>query len=1238
MLAILLFLAVFFLERYQSLNEEPGKIQERFQTCVTESFRDVAWEVRNLQEKFFKNEKELSFWKDGLQLVQTSDKNDIALFVLRKDSMLFWSDSKVIFPADFFRNSPRGDFIVKLKTGWYGFHCQQEGPYLFAGSYLIKNEYLLQNEYLVNGYSGRFEFPQDVCLSLTPGKFPIFSGSHNYLCSLIFIPKEAGHQELAAVHQGQKGQGVPLNVIFLVFFLGLIFLLRAIFLAHTAVDWFGKRRNLQFLSFLTIVLILRVLQFLFRFPAELCQSALFDPSWYSSSVWLPSLGDFVINALLGVAMVLAFFTNKSSSQKLPGRSHGNRIFRGLIVGSMVLIFFEAAGYFITDLVINSSLPLNLKNISALIAESGFGFFIIAAVLFILWKLSHEAFTYVFSLSLERPWLLVSSGISIILNMLVFQVLHRPLNYPAVLLFTGYFLVYGYLLNRENMKLSIQISLFFLCFFAVFATVILNQANRQKEGEKRNLLAVKLASRRNPVTEEMYDQLERRILTDSLLRGRLQPGAGEQQPGTDSLISYLKAQYFRDYWRKYNVQITLCDTSKNLLVQPRNVSINCNSYFSGIINKSGEETVLPNLFFLDNGLGKEYYLAILTGSDFGLSGPVPTLFIEINSKNDYPDPGYPGLLMDNTRIDIPNLSDYSYGLYENGRLVHAVGSYNYSIGLNQYGNYSKNGTLFKEDEMVHYQYRINPSTSLLISKKKESFLSRITPFSYLFILFALISLVAGGLVNFPKTYHLIPRSLRTRLHISLIGILVVAMAAIGVVQVLNITGINSKKNADNLRERALSVLVEIQHKYGAEQEIPGNGSIDLEDFLIRLSNIFFTDINFYDAEGTMISSSRPQIFEEGLVSGRMDPEAYKSLVVDRNSILIHHESIGTMQFNSAYLPLYNDQNNLLGYINLPYFSRQDELKKEISSFLVTFINIYILLILFGIFITILISNYITAPLALLAGKMSRLRLGKVNEKITWNPHDEIGQLVTEYNRMVDELGRSAAMLAQSEREMAWRGMARQVAHEIKNPLTPMKLSAQYLQKAWNDKAPDWDKRLARFTATLVEQIDALSAIATDFSDFAKISEVAVKKVDLVEIARFSLSLYEGASEIRYELFTGADHAMVLADRSQLIRVFTNLLNNAMQAIDDKQGGLIRVTLVVDKEDIVVAVSDNGTGISPGRADKIFEPDFTTKTGGMGLGLAIVKGIVEGIHGTISFTSEEQKGTTFVIKIPAYVEPV
>ncbi len=1237
MLAIFIFLTVLFLERYHSYKEEPGKIYVRFQECITESVEEVSREVNDLQETFLNKAGRFSSWTNELQKINTGNRNNIALFVFSNDSLLFWSDNKIIFPNDFSRKSPRGDFILKLKTGWYGFHCRKAGAFVFAGAYLIKNEYPLQNDYLVNGYAGRFDFPQEVALSLTPGKFPVYAGDHHFLCSLIFTAKDTGQNNPVQSRLDHDRQGVPPNFIFLFFLIGVAFLLRGIYLALTLVNWFEEKRILLPLSFFAIVLILRVLQFVFRFPAELYQSDLFGPSWYSSSVWLPSLGDFTLNTFLAVTLVLAYTSDHSFSDFHVSGSKKTRFFQGLVILLFVLLIFWVARYFITDLVINSSLPLNLKNISALIPESGYGFFIISAVLFILWKLSYKAFIYLSGLSLKLPWILGYAGISIFLNIFFFYLCGMPVDYPIMLLFAGYFMSFVYLLYRTKTHFSIQVFLFFLCFYTVFATIILNQANRQKENEKLNLLAVKLASRRNPVTEEMYDQLERRILTDSLILNSLQPGSGGKHLSADSLIAYLKTQYFRDYWRKYNVQITLCDTSKNLLVQPRNVRINCNSYFSGIINKSGEETVLPNLYFLENGLGKEYYLAILTGTDFGITGQVPTLFIEINSKNDYPDPGYPGLLMDNTRIDLPNLSDYSYGLFENGRLVHAVGSYNYSNGLTRYKNFSKSGFLFTEDQMVHYQYRINQSASLLISKKEESFLTRITPFSYLFILFALITLVAGSMVNFPKAYHIVPRSLRTRLHISLIGILVVAMAAIGVVQVLNITGINSKKNADNLRERALSVLVEIQHKYGAEQEIQGNGNTDLEDFLIRLSNIFFTDINFYDTGGTMISSSRPQIFEEGLVSERMDPEAYKNLVVDRKSVLIHHESIGTMQFNSAYMPLYNDQNNLLGYINLPYFSRQDELKKEISSFLVTFINIYILLILFGVFITVLISNYITAPLALLAGKMSKLRLGKVNEKITWNPHDEIGQLVTEYNRMVDELGRSAAMLAQSEREMAWRGMARQVAHEIKNPLTPMKLSAQYLQKAWNDKAPDWDKRLARFTATLVEQIDALSAIATDFSDFAKISEVVVKTVDLEEIVRFSLSLYEGAFEIRYEFETRVDHPTVLADRSQLIRVFTNLLNNAMQAIGDKHQGLIRVTLTRDNEDIVVAVSDNGAGISPDRADKIFEPDFTTKSGGMGLGLAIVKGIVEGIHGEISFTSEEEKGTTFVIKIPAYVEP-
>jgi nitrogen fixation/metabolism regulation signal transduction histidine kinase len=274
--------------------------------------------------------------------------------------------------------------------------------------------------------------------------------------------------------------------------------------------------------------------------------------------------------------------------------------------------------------------------------------------------------------------------------------------------------------------------------------------------------------------------------------------------------------------------------------------------------------------------------------------------------------------------------------------------------------------------------------------------------------------------------------------------------------------------------------------------------------------------------------------------------------------------------------------------------------------------------------------------MLAGKMSQIRLGMVNEKITWKQHDEIGQLVSQYNRMTEELGRSAEMLAKSERESAWREMARQVAHEIKNPLTPMKLSAQYLEKAWNEKAPDWDQRLARFTKTMVEQIDALSVIASDFSDFAKMQAVVFAKTDMEEVIRFVLSLYRDTTSIRYEFQTNVTGCFVSGDRSQLLRMFTNLLNNAVQAIGDRQDGIISIHIIKELNQLVVTISDNGCGIPSERADRIFQPDFTTKTSGMGLGLAIVKGIVEGMNGDITFTSVDQKGTTFSIKFPVIEE--
>jgi len=333
-----------------------------------------------------------------------------------------------------------------------------------------------------------------------------------------------------------------------------------------------------------------------------------------------------------------------------------------------------------------------------------------------------------------------------------------------------------------------------------------------------------------------------------------------------------------------------------------------------------------------------------------------------------------------------------------------------------------------------------------------------------------------------------------------------------------------------------------------------------------------------------------------------------------------------------MPIYNDRNVLLGYLNLPYFARQDDLKREISTFLMAFINIYVSLIIIGFFVALIVSNYITRPLRLLTIRLGNLTFGKSNEKLEWRRNDEVGKLVQEYNRKIDELAKSAEMLAQSERESAWREMARQIAHEIKNPLTPMKLSVQYLQKSWEEKSSDWEQRISRFTATMIEQIDSLSFIASEFSDFARMPDPKNERLDLNEIIRTTSILYRNIANIQIIIDSNVTEALISADRKQLIRVFTNLFNNSIEAIGEEKDGRILVHLKTSENWHFITITDNGSGIPPEQAGKIFQPNFTTKSGGMGLGLAIVKNIIISSGGEISFQSGQETGTVFTISFP------
>lgn len=1103
----------------------------------------------------------------------------LSIQIYNNDSLLFWSDNSVPIEMDHMNKAPDREFVKKLGNGWYDIQTIRKKDTLIKGFILLKHEYSFQNDYLKNQFNSDFSLPPGTSISLNRNSHPVFSQEGKFLLSLIFPPGNLKTDE-------NKTQTI---IFFLSFLAGMILILTYVYKRYIKYSSYFPHKFLFPLSFFFVVVLLRLLQFYTQFPEPLYKTELFGPAYFSLSGFLPSLGDLIINAILLVFTSYVFYLEWPAIKPL-GMSRSKKIM--IIISTIFLLCsgLYIVCYFLYNFILNSSVPLNLRDISNLSPVSLFGFFII-------WSLWASYFLI--------SWRLIQN-LKLLLG------------------------------KKPNHKPSIALTISFLIIISSITTLESNLSNAYKEKEKRKILAIKLASTRNPVTEILFSQIEKNLLTDPRLASIVTSEniTGGTMPD-DSLNKIVKSHFSNDYWTRYNFQITLCTEKKNLQVQPQGYIIGCNEYFIENLKTYGKSTSADHLFFLDLGYGNENYLAIIPLiNEKSESGQDAQIFIEINSKYIYKDLGYPELLIDRKLLDFPDISDYSYAFYQSGKLLHRIGKYAFCFDLSHYLKNSEKLPFFDFDGMNHYHYQINATNDLIISKKQNSFLSTISPFSYLFLFLGFTSFVFICVIRVNKLNQLSIRSLRGRLQTSTISILLISFIIIGLVVIVNIIRITSNKNTDFLTEKTMSIFVEIQHKFGTSDNLRESGTIDLENLLVKLSNVFFSDINIYDPNGKIIASSRPQVFDESLISDQINPVAYWNLRHEKSSIFIHKENIGNYSYNSAYVPLYNDRNELLGYINLPFFSRQDDLNKEISSFLVAFINVYLLLILLGALIAYLISKYITAPLQILSSKIEHIQIGIVNEKIDWSRNDEIGHLVEAYNRMVVELEHSAEKLAQSEREGAWREMAKQVAHEIKNPLTPMKLSVQYLQKAWDEKAQDWDIRLKKFTKMLVDQIETLSEIASNFSNFAQMPLPVNEKLNLTEVLKSTLEIYRHLEKIDLKILSPSEDPLIFGDRKQLIQVFTNLLNNSTEAIGKENQG--RITIRIEREGIcwIIRFTDSGGGVAPDQADKIFQPYFTTKTSGMGLGLAIVKGILQGMNGNISFTTVPGEGTTFNITLPVY----
>lgn len=440
----------------------------------------------------------------------------------------------------------------------------------------------------------------------------------------------------------------------------------------------------------------------------------------------------------------------------------------------------------------------------------------------------------------------------------------------------------------------------------------------------------------------------------------------------------------------------------------------------------------------------------------------------------------------------------------------------------------------------------------------------------------------------------------------------------------------------LRKKAQYVQMALQNMYFWDLGLSSANTASLNIDLRDMSFVYETDIHVYDLNGRLIGTSAPQLFDMGLLPEHVAPEPFFS----GNTMMVQHEQIGEVRYLSAYTEFINGNYAKIGYVALPHFISQSEMTTHVENFIVKLLPLYIILLLVAILIVWGISHMLTSSLGVVSEQLKKYHLGEKGEHIDYEFSDEVGEIVTQYNQMMDALAESTERLARSEREMAWRTMARQVAHEINNSLTPMKLTLQQLQRTKGTER--FDDYFNHSTELLIDQIDNLSHIAQSFSSFAKMPEVNPTKVDVAaKLHAFITMMRNNPYDIPIR-YVGPEHGvMAMADAEQITQVFTNIVRNAFQAMEGRPDSDIIIILKnanmktieeeelnPDKQWIKISFSDNGPGIPAEMQEKVFVPNFTTKNTGAGLGMPISKNIVEGSGGKICFQTSE-KGTTFFV---------
>lgn len=1149
-------------------------------------------------------------------------------YIFQNGQLFYWSDHRYVPNYKELSKSKESKLLSvengKYITNFIAFNYQGNKVEIFSLINLY-HRFRNENDYLKNGYNNQIFItePNAISNDQSEQKFLNITDDKGAFLFSILPPQV----------EKINSPNIPTNTLFLLAISIILF-------GFYIFVWISRlRKKHQFgrsfillafyLFFVRLVMLANSIPFIFY------ESSVFNPKFLTINELAPSLGDLLLNSfvifILVVYLVLHFYRSTLYYKLFKTSKLLQSIVSVLLVSTTVIITFFCYRnlcniYEKSQYILDLALSISFSSLKI----ATLGLYLLLSVIFFL------SMHLIISLFLRFNKLLKEGILKWLIGSIigfVFILFFDQIRWIYIIAELYFLVIYLNQFPRFFYSFKYKTTIYFFTGAFVFALIgiyVIHAEELKKDFFDKQNFGQKYLAENDLLGEGLFPRVIQTIKQDTAIKQAI----SRQTLAREQTQQIIKNKHLDLYFDRYDTEVLAFDkngSSLDISEGSQNLA-----FYESTYRQTPYKTANPDVYFINdvgNNFIKQYLLFIPINENGVLLG---NIVLDLKIRDEFAQSVYPELLLDKKFTQTPDTKNYSYAIFDkSNHLIFSSGSYNYVrklpiTALADSMLYEKGIQL---NDFSHVGKIGQNGRKIVISAKYQVWRNIFSNFSFLFLLSVLFIIIVMGLyaINYGFRNININFSTKIQLYLNAAFLLPLLLVIIITLSVIDSTFVSNQEKAYLDNTKNITSTVQLQLESFIQKRM---SRAFLEQEINDLARDTKLDINFYGLDGKLNLTTRPLVYEYGLLSQFINPMAFRRIVEEKENEVLLPESLGSLNYKTAYMSIKGHDSKPIGVIGIPFFDAKPTLDRQVTDVVASILSIFAWLFLILLIISYFASNVLTNPLRLVAQQLKNTNLDKLNDRLVWNSDDEIGILMREYNKMLKKLEESKVALSMSEKQTAWREMAKQVAHEIKNPLTPMKLSIQQLQRTLVVDNPKAKERIGRALNSLTEQIDNISEIANSFSEFAKMPVPRNEVFDLVPLIQKSADLYAEDERISLNAYIKEKEAWVVGDRQFMSRVITNLIINGIQSVPKEKRAIINLRLYRNEDDniAIIEIQDNGSGIPENIRQRVFIPNFTTKVGGSGLGLAMARRGVEHAGGNIWFETETERGTTFFIDLP------